>query len=100
MEENEKLSIRINVADRYYPLKIAAADEERIRAAAKRINEKIMQYHQRYANRDIQDALSMAVLQYVLKLIEYEEVTDLNPLVSEIQKIDKQLDDFLSSITG
>jgi len=96
--EEEKLSIKINVADRYYPLKIVAADEERIRAAAKRINEKIMQYQQRYANRDIQDALSMATLQYMLKLIEFEEVTDLNPIVEEVQKIDKQLENYLHDI--
>ena len=30
----EKLSIRVNIADRYYPLKIERDDEERIRRAA------------------------------------------------------------------
>ena len=31
----DKLSIRVNVADRYYPLKIDRKDEEKIRKAAK-----------------------------------------------------------------
>jgi len=35
----EKLSIRVNIADRYYPLKIERDDEERIRRAAKMIND-------------------------------------------------------------
>ncbi len=98
--EEEKLSIKINVADRYYPLKIAVVDEERIRSAAKRINEKIMQYHQRYANRDIQDALSMAALQYVMKLMEYEEATDMSPIIEDIKQLDKQLEDYLRNIAN
>jgi len=36
----EQQSIQINIADRSYPLRIPAADEEKIRAAAKIINEK------------------------------------------------------------
>ncbi len=38
----DKLSIRVNVADRYYPLKIDRKDEERIRKAAKLINDKVL----------------------------------------------------------
>ena len=41
---DDKLSIRVNVADRYYPLRIDRNDEERIRLAAKLINDKVLQY--------------------------------------------------------
>ena len=84
----DKLSIRVNVADRYYPLKIDRKDEEKIRKAAKMINEKVLQYKQRYTDQDIQDFLAMAALQYVIKVIEcdlnqeasyvMEELNDLN----------------------
>ncbi len=96
--EEEKLSIKVNVADRYYPLKIAIADEERIRAAVKRINDKVSQYRQRYAERDVQDALSMALLQFVIKLIEQEERTDVNPVIEDLYDLDKQLDDYLKQL--
>ena len=36
----EKLSIRVNIADKYYPLKINRTEEERIRKAARLINER------------------------------------------------------------
>ncbi len=98
--EDGTLSIKINVADRTYPLKIAMADEERIRAAAKRINEKIMQYQQRYVNRDIQDALSMAALQFMMRLMEYEEATDMEPVLKGIRQVDQQLTSYLESIGG
>jgi len=44
---DDKLSIRVNVADRYYPLKVEREDEEKIRRAARLINEKVLQYKQR-----------------------------------------------------
>ena len=66
----DKLSIRVNIADRYYPLKIDRGDEEKIRKAAKMINDRVLQYKQRYTDKDVQDFLAMAALQYVIKVIE------------------------------
>ncbi|NMC39825.1 MAG: cell division protein ZapA [Bacteroidales bacterium] len=71
--DDEKLSIRVNVADRYYPLKVERENEEKIRRAARMINEKVLQYKQRYTDKDIQDFLAMASLQFVIRLIEEEE---------------------------
>ncbi len=89
--EEERLSIKINVADRYYPLKIAVSDEEKIRAAARRINDKVAQYRQRYADRDMHDALSMAILQFVTRLIELEEKQDMRPVLEQLAGLDKEL---------
>ena len=70
---DDKLSIRVNVADRYYPLKVERDNEEKIRKAARMINEKVLQYKQRYSDKDVQDFLAMASLQYVIKLTEEED---------------------------
>ena len=91
----DKLSIRISIADRYYPLKIVAADEERIRAASRRINEKIDQYRQRYPGRDVQDALSMATLQFVIRLIESENNENIEPLMKELDSVSAQLEAYI-----
>jgi len=40
---DDKLSIRVNIIDRFYPLKIDRKDEEKIRKAGKIINEKVLQ---------------------------------------------------------
>jgi cell division protein ZapA len=92
---DDKLSIKVNVADRYYPLKIERRDEERIRRAAKMINDKVLQYKQKYADKDIQDFLAMASLQYVIKLLEFEQHTDVSPLVVEIKDLDQELEEYL-----
>jgi cell division protein ZapA len=91
----EKLSIRVNVADRYYPLKIDRNDEEKIRRAAKMINEKVLQYKQRYTDKDTQDFLAMAALQYVIKVIETETNYEASPVLEELKDLDSELDEFL-----
>ena len=94
---DDKLSIRVNVADRYYPLKVERENEERIRKAARMINEKVLQYKQRYSDKDVQDFLAMASLQYVIKLTEEEEKlngTQVPDAIKElIDKIDSALEE-------
>ena len=96
---DDKLSIRVNIADRYYPLRIDRKDEERIRLAAKLINEKVLQYKQRYSDKDVQDFLAMATLQYVIKLLELENRHDVNPFIEMVRDLNVQLDNILSNKT-
>ncbi len=91
----EQQSIQISIADRSYPLRIQAADEEKIRAAAKIINEKINVYKNRYANRDTQDALSMALLQFVIRLIEAEQKEETEQILEDLNNLDNLLDDYI-----
>ncbi|HHU33698.1 MAG TPA: cell division protein ZapA [Bacteroidetes bacterium] len=92
---DEKVSIRVNVADRYYPLKIEAEDEERIRKAAKMINEKVLQYKQRYTDKDVQDFLAMAALQFVIKLGEEEEKLENDYIPSAVRELISKIDEVL-----
>ncbi len=91
----EKLSIRVNVADRYYPLKIDRKDEETIRRAARLINDKVLQYKKKYIDKDIQDFLAMAALQFVTRIINLEENQDSSGLVGEVDELVKELDEYI-----
>jgi len=88
---DDKLSIRVNVADRYYPLKVESDNEERIRKAARMINEKVLQYKQRYVDKDIQDFLAMAALQYVIKLIEIEDKVSDDSLEQGLKELNERI---------
>ena len=92
---DDKLSIRVNIADRYYPLKVERENEEKIRKAARMINEKVLQYKQRYTDKDVQDFLAMASLQYVIKLNEEEEKLDLNNFPDAIKELINKIDTVL-----
>jgi cell division protein ZapA len=92
---DDKLSIRVNVADRYYPLKVERENEEKIRKAARMINEKVLQYKQRYSDKDVQDFLAMASLQYVIKLTEEEEKRSSDHFPDTIKELIKKIDTVL-----
>jgi cell division protein ZapA len=92
---DDKLSIRINVADRYYPLKVNREDEEDIRKAARIINEKVLQYKQRYADKDTQDFLAMAALQFVNQLIELQEKPGGDDLLNSLREISNTIGSLL-----
>ena len=94
---DDKLSIRVNVADRYYPLKVERENEEKIRKAARMINEKVLQYKQRYADKDVQDFLAMAALQYVIKLTEEEERLEDDYVPDAIRELVQKIDSVLET---
>lgn len=95
---NNKLSINVKVAERSYPLRVNREDEERIRQAAKLINDTVLQYKQRYndKDKDVQDFLAMTAVQYVIKALELENKQDITPVMDALSTLDKKLDDILS----
>ena len=92
----EKLSIKIKIDGREYPLKVARDDEEKYRKAAKTINDTLIQYRQKYQSNSTQDFLAMTAFQFALKNIELEEEVDRSPLFDELKKLDEELSDYLS----
>jgi cell division protein ZapA len=94
---DDKLSIRVNVADRYYPLKVERDNEEKIRRAARLINEKVLQYKQRYTDKDVQDFFAMAALQFVIKLSEEEEELSNSYLPDTLKELVNKIDTVLGS---
>ncbi len=92
---DDKLTIRVNIVDRYYPLKIDRKDEEKIRKAAKKINDTVTQYQKLYESKDGQDFLAMVALQFVTRLVEAEEHHDVHPVLEEVQHFDEVLTELL-----
>ena len=92
---DDKLTIRVNIVDRYYPLKIDRKDEEKIRKAAKKINDTVTQYQKLYGNKDGQDFLAMVALQFVTRLVEAEEHHEIHPVIEEVRQFEKILADIL-----
>ena len=71
-----KIKIKVNIADRIYPLTIRIEQEEAIRLSVKKIDQMIKQLEQSYAVRDKQDVLAMCSLQYATKLIQKDNSED------------------------
>ena len=92
---NDMLSIKVQVAERFYPLKIKRQDEEKIRKAAKLINDKVLQYKQRYTDKDSQDFMAMAALQFVINLLDCEQQQNVVSLEKELGILSSELDELL-----
>jgi len=90
------LSIKVQIAERFYPLKIKRLDEEKIRQAARLINDKILQYKQRYTDKDSQDFMAMATLQFVINLIDCEQQQNVVSLEEELGSLSNELDELLN----
>ncbi len=91
----EKLSIKVNIADKFYPLKIDKHEEERIRKAARLINERLLQYKQKYTDKDVLDFLAMTALQNTTRMVELEEKHDVNTVIENIKDITEELDEYI-----
>lgn len=94
----EQQSIKIRIGDRDYPFKINPNEEERIRLAVKRINERIDFFRSKYPTRDIQDALSMSLLHFAILSISAEQNKELSGLVHELKLLDNQLSEYIENI--
>jgi len=91
----DMLSIKVQIAERFYPLKIKRQDEEKIRQAARLINDKVLQYKQRYTDKDTQDFVAMAALQFVINLIDCEQQQNVVSLEEELGSLSSELDELL-----
>jgi len=91
----DMLSIKVQIAERFYPLKIKRQDEEKIRQAARLINDKVLQYKQRYTDKDTQDFMAMATLQFVINLIDCEQQQNVVSLEEELGSLSSELDELL-----
>ncbi|MBN8567100.1 MAG: cell division protein ZapA, partial [Flavobacteriales bacterium] len=92
---NEKLKIKLSIADRVYPLTVDPIQEEGLRSASKKIDAMIKQFEQNYAVRDKQDVLAMCALQFASqleqKLIDKSE--DYNESLEKLKNLNEKLAD-------
>ena len=93
------ISIKINIADRVYPLKVNMEEEEIIRRAAKLINDRIKDYQENYAVKDKQDLLSMCVLHYATTSLKAEKqvMIEDTEVTEKVYQLDRLLTDFFSN---
>ncbi len=89
------LSLKIKIADREYPIKAPASEEERLRNAGKAINDKLRMYKTQFGIDDKQDLLAMIAIECMVEKLRSEE--DKMGVTSVItEKIDR-LDSLITS---
>jgi cell division protein ZapA len=90
---DEKLKIKISIADRVYPLTVDPSQEEGLRAASKKIDAMIKQFEESYAVRDKQDVLAMCALQFAAQ-VEQKQINtsaEADDTAIRLQQLDEKL---------
>ena len=89
----EDVSIKVNIADVVYPLKVTTEDEPKIRMAAKLVNDKVRAYRDDYQLADKTNLLSMVALQFAVEIVQFKDkqwIEDIN-ISSDIAEMEKML---------
>ena len=86
----DKLSIKLHIANRIYPMKIERKSEEYIRNAVKKIEERLKFYEDNYAIKDKQDLLAMCLIEYASKFetVNNKKVIEDDGLTEKLAEID------------
>ncbi|MBB78305.1 MAG: cell division protein ZapA [Crocinitomicaceae bacterium] len=93
-----KLSLKVAVAGRTYPISVAEHEERIVLEAAKNINKAIKLLKDNYAVKDMQDLLAMAALQLATKKDkntssdQKEFNLDIDDIESKLKSISEDLD--------
>ncbi len=84
---NNLIPVNVVIADRTYRLKIEPADEEMLRKTVKLINDKVIEFKNSFAGKDMQDYVSMVLLWFATEqtksttdIIQQQEI--FNKLIS------------------
>ena len=96
----EKLSIKVVLAGRTYPLTVKESEKDKIDSAVKRINSNIERLQKSYAVKDMQDLLAMTALQMATKesadgqqpVSNSSSEEDLSGIVEQLQKLSEVID--------
>ncbi len=96
---SELIPANIVIADRSYRLKIEPIEEELIRKTVKIINDKIFEYKENFAGKDMQDYVSMALLWFATEQNKTgESMIQLDETSKKLQAFEAQLNKVLEDI--
>jgi cell division protein ZapA len=89
----EKLSIKVSIVGRIYPVTIERTEEENVRKAVKAINEKVSDYEKNFNIKDRQDLLAMASLNFASQSVELQHSNhkDEQSILDKLEKVDKMI---------
>lgn len=93
---DEKISSNVTINGRLLSLKADRFDEQKIRLAAKLVDERMKIYKEKYPEKDNEDCLTMVALQYAIKSLNVDNDMMETPLEAAINDVVDDIDRILS----
>ena len=93
----EMIPVNITIADRTYRVRIAPKDEEAVRKTAAIINQKMIEFKNLYAGKDMQDYISMVLLWFTTEQQSNgQNLYELESLQNHIDSLSASIDKVVS----
>ena len=86
------VSVKVEIADGIYPLKVKSEDESIVKQAVEIINQKIAEFEKNYGVKDKKDVLAMVTLQLVTELQKQkhtaeQELSTLKEVLKDVEQM-------------
>ena len=95
--QEELIPVNITIADRTYRVRIAPKDEEAVRKTAAIINQKMVEFMNLYAGKDMQDYISMVLLWFTTEQQSNgQNLYELESLQNQIDSLSASIDKVVS----
>jgi cell division protein ZapA len=88
-------SIKVTIAGRIYPVTVKPEEEERVRSAAKRVDDSVKHLLDNYAVKDKQDLLAMTALQLATALLDIDSKDLAAADESHLEEIESMIESML-----
>ncbi|GHT73641.1 hypothetical protein AGMMS50262_05080 [Bacteroidia bacterium] len=97
---DENFTIRLSLADKFFPYKCKRSDEGNLRKAARNLNDKVNAYSSYYsrAKFGMNDILTLAGFHFSLAALENENREDMSPMFNKIEQLNKELEEYIKSL--
>ncbi len=92
MNDNEKMKIRLTIADGIYPMTIDRKEEELYRKAATMINEKVNMYRERGSGGKREDYIIMVAFEFAFMLANKKWENDTLPYQKKLDELTRELE--------
>ncbi len=91
-----KISIKVNLAGRIYPVTVNADEEEQVREAAAKVEDSIKRMQESFAVKDKQDLLAMTALQMSKGWMDAERSQKSGVAEEDLDDMEKLIDSMLN----
>ena len=91
---DDKLKIKLMIADSIYPMKIDRDEEEVVRKAASQINDKLNKYRTRFPNLPLEKYLVMIAMDFANASLKSDNRNDTSPYTEKLKDLTKELEDY------
>ncbi|GHT24407.1 hypothetical protein FACS189430_09240 [Bacteroidia bacterium] len=92
------MTINVKIAERPYPLNVDnERDEEQVRKAAQYINERLIRYRMQFGEKDMQDLLAIASIQFVVSIFKLESEVRQEEANDRLNRINSRMEEFLAT---